>query len=193
LLTIGLNFLSPHPPRRPASPAQTNALARECLALTKQLECPAPVHHQEPFRRGYGRWEPTARDFLIDLRGAITGGAAGWCSHNGAQRSAPDSRPRRSFDMREKRLFEQLDKQEHKAIEAMAMGNNAVDVAGRLLSPRDSAEPTYALAALQVNNGKPLWSHVLPSIPAPWGLALNHEGRIVVTLANGHLICYARQ
>ena len=34
LLTIGLDFLSPHRPRTPGSPAQTKARTRECLALT---------------------------------------------------------------------------------------------------------------------------------------------------------------
>ena len=48
-----------------------------------------PVHYQEPFRRGYSQWEPTAADFLTDLRGALAGGAAGWCFHNGSQRAAP--------------------------------------------------------------------------------------------------------
>ena len=65
--------------------------------------------YQEPFRRGYGGWQPTAEDFLMDLRGAIAGGAAGWCFHNGAQNGAPASRPRRSFDLHDKRLFDQLD------------------------------------------------------------------------------------
>ncbi len=120
LLTIGLDFLSPHRPRNPQSPAQTEARTREFVALTQKIGHPAPVHHQEPFRRGYGRWEPSADDFLTDLRGAIAGGAAGWCFHNGAQRTTPDNRPRRSFDMRQKRLFEQLDVQEQEAIEAMA-------------------------------------------------------------------------
>jgi hypothetical protein len=27
------------------------------------------VHYQEPFRQGYGSWEPKAADFLTDLRG----------------------------------------------------------------------------------------------------------------------------
>jgi hypothetical protein len=116
LQTIGLDFLSPHRPRTPGSPAQTEARTRECLEWTSQLGRPVPVHHQEPFRRGYGRWGPAAADFLTDLRGAVTGGAAGWCFHNGAQRTAPDSQPRRSFDMREQRLFEQLDAQERQAI-----------------------------------------------------------------------------
>jgi len=119
LRTIGLDFLSPHRPRTPGSPTQTEARTRECLALARKVERPVPVHHQEPFRRGYGRWEPTADDFLTDLRGAIAGGAAGWCFHNGAQRATPDSRPRRSFDMRLRRLFEQLDEQERKVAEAI--------------------------------------------------------------------------
>ena len=78
------------------------------------------MHHQEPFRRGYGRWEPTADHFLTDLRGAITGGAAGWCFHNGSQRSRADNRPARSFDMRQQRLFDQLDKEERKVVETVA-------------------------------------------------------------------------
>ena len=57
-----------------------------------------------------------AADFPTDLRGAVTGGAAGWCLHNGSQRNAPDGQPRRSFDLRERRLFDQLDTEELKAI-----------------------------------------------------------------------------
>ena len=75
-----------------------------------------PLHHQEPFRRGYQGWEPTAADFLTDLRGAVAGGAAGWCLHNGTQRNAPDQQPRRSFDLRGRRLFDQLDDEERKVI-----------------------------------------------------------------------------
>lgn len=120
LLTTGLDFLTPHRPRDAASPAQTEASTRQCLALTKTLGHPAPVHHQEPFRRGYGRWEPNSDDFLRDLRGAIAGGAAGWCFHNGSQRNAADNRPARSFDMRQQRLFDQLDEEERKVVAAVA-------------------------------------------------------------------------
>jgi hypothetical protein len=82
----------------------------------KQVGRIVPVHHQEPFRRGYDRWEPTAADFLADLRGAVAGGAAGWCFHNGTQRNAPDQQPRRSFDFRNQRLFDQLDSEERKFV-----------------------------------------------------------------------------
>lgn len=112
LLTIGLDFLSPHRPRSPESPGQTEARTRECLGLVKEIGRPVPVHYQEPFRRGYQDWEPTAADFLTDLRGAVAGGAAGWCFHNGTQRDAPDQQPRRSFDLRRRRLSDQLDTEE---------------------------------------------------------------------------------
>jgi hypothetical protein len=75
-----------------------------------------PIHYQEPLRRGYGSWEPKAADYLRDLRGAIAGGAAGWCFHNGSERRAPDEKPRRSFDLRERRLFDQLDDEEREAL-----------------------------------------------------------------------------
>ena len=116
LLEVKCDFLSVHRPRNPSSPLQTEARTRELLAFTEALKHTAPVHHQEPFRRGYETWSPTASDFLTDLRGAVTGGAAGWCLHNGSQRNDPDGQPRRSFDLRERRLFDQLDMEELKAI-----------------------------------------------------------------------------
>ena len=85
----------------------------------KELGRVVPIHYQEPIRRGYARWNPKAEDFATDLRGAIAGGAAGWCFHNGDQRGASDGQTRRSFDLRSRRLFDQLDKQEHKAVEML--------------------------------------------------------------------------
>jgi hypothetical protein len=78
------------------------------------------VHYQEPFRCGYGTWQPGAEDFLVDLRGAVMGGAAGWCFHNGAQSGAPASQPRRSFDLRDKRMFDQLDTEELSVVSQVA-------------------------------------------------------------------------
>jgi hypothetical protein len=119
LLTVEVDFLSPHRPRDAASPIQTETQTRTCLAAMQRLGRLVPIHYQEPFRRGYGRWEPGAADFLTDLRGALAGGAAGWCFHNGAQRGTPDNLPRRSFDLRQRRLFEQLDGEERQAVAAI--------------------------------------------------------------------------
>jgi hypothetical protein len=119
-LVIGLEFLAPHRPRDAESPGQTEDRTRACLSLITALGRAGPVHYQEPFRRGYRSWRPIAPDFLTDLRGALAGGAAGWCLHNGAQHGTPGNRPRRSFDLRDQRLFEQLDKVERKAVDQAA-------------------------------------------------------------------------
>jgi len=112
-----VDFLAPHRPRHPDSPKQTQAKTRELLRWAAESGRTLPVHYQEPFRRGWGRWEPTAEDFLTDLRGAQAGGAAGWCFHNGDQRSDPEGKPRRCFDLRgEAGLWDRLDDVEREAI-----------------------------------------------------------------------------
>ncbi|HEY7119471.1 MAG TPA: hypothetical protein VH475_22960 [Tepidisphaeraceae bacterium] len=116
LVTAGLDFVAPHRPRDAGSPAATQERTQQTLALMKRIGRNVPIHYQEPFRRGYTKWEPTADDFLTDLRGAIAGGAAGWCFHNGSQRATSDHRPRRSFDLSTQRLFDQLDPEEQKVI-----------------------------------------------------------------------------
>ena len=117
---IGLDFLSVHRPRAADSPSQTQAQTVACLETMNKIGRVVPVLYQEPFRRGYSQWEPAAADFLADLRGAVTGGAAGWCFHNGSQRTAPNEQPRRSFDMRGRRLIDQLDGEETKLVAAAA-------------------------------------------------------------------------
>ena len=114
------HFLSPHRPRNAKSPGQTERRSRQYLAEIRKLGRIVPLHYQEPFRRGFTKgWEPTAEDYVTDARGALAGGAAGWCLHNGDQRHVPGQKPRRSFDMRGKRLFEQLDAVEREALERL--------------------------------------------------------------------------
>ena len=119
LETAGLDFISVHRDRSESSPAQTEVQARECRTLLKELKREVPLLYDEPFRRGYGSWAPRAEDFAADMKGALAGGAAGWCFHNGSTRGTPDEKPRRSFDLREMRLFESLDAEERKAIDAI--------------------------------------------------------------------------
>lgn len=113
---VGVDFLAPHRPRQPESPSQTAARTKEWLGWMHAAGRLVPVHFQEPFRRGFGRWEPTAADFVTDARQARESGAAGWCFHNGHTSSQPDGQPRRSFDLRARRLFDQLDAEEQKAL-----------------------------------------------------------------------------
>ncbi|NUM53180.1 MAG: hypothetical protein HUU46_06025 [Candidatus Hydrogenedentes bacterium] len=110
----GADFICPHRARVEESPMQTAGTTRAYRAWLTEGAKAVPVHYQEPFRRDYGNWNPTADDFMTDLENAKDGGAAGWCFHNGANSLTFDKRPRRSFDMRaaEGRLFDQLDKVE---------------------------------------------------------------------------------
>src|SRR5262249_4726383 len=103
-------------PRTDSSAGQTEARSKEYLAWMKELGREVPLHYQEPFRRDFGTWQPRAEDHVTDLKGALAGGAAGWCWHNGDNRAAKDGQPRRSFDLREKRLFAQLDEEEGRAL-----------------------------------------------------------------------------
>ena len=121
LLDARVDFLANHRPRHAKSAGQTAAQTKKYFELMKELGRTVPVHYQEPFRRGFTpkRWQPNTEDFLTDLKGALESGAAGWCLHNGDQKDKPQSKPRRSFDMREARLFDQLDEQEMAFIRQM--------------------------------------------------------------------------
>lgn len=118
---VAVDFLAPHRPRDARSPGQTAERTRQYLRQMKNLGRIVPVHYQEPFRRGFSKgWDPSAEDFVTDALAARDSGAAGWCFHNGDARQTPDGRPRRSFDVRHERLFDQLDAVERKAVEALA-------------------------------------------------------------------------
>jgi len=122
LTMVQVDFICPHRPRNAESPHQTAKKTPEYLRHIQELGKVVPVHYQEPFRRGFGSWQPETHDFLTDLKNAKQGGAAGWCLHNGDVRNKDDGRPRRSFDMREAegRLFEQLEAEEKAVAEQAA-------------------------------------------------------------------------
>ena len=74
---------------------------------------------------------------------------------------------------------------------AIALGTNAVVVAGQQNTAAGQAEGTYAVAALDVGDGTVLWSHPLPAQPAWWGVALDKTGRIFVSLLDGRVLSFA--
>jgi hypothetical protein len=145
LATVRVDFLSPHRPRTAGSPGQTEASSKEYLVLMRQLGREVPLHYQEPFRRGFGKWQPRAEDYVTDLKGALAGGAAGWCWHNGDTRAARDGQPRRSFDLREKRLFAQLDKEERGALPLLSRAMAGAAAAKGLDRPATPAEQYRAI------------------------------------------------
>ncbi|UCD36989.1 MAG: cellulase family glycosylhydrolase, partial [Fidelibacterota bacterium] len=118
----GLDLLCPHRRRDSNSPAETRDDAQRLLKAAEEAGRVVPIHYQEPFRRDYSPdWNPTASEFLTDLDGAVRGGAAGWCFHNGSSRHSEDRRPYRSFDMRQHGLFEQLDREERDLVKTAAI------------------------------------------------------------------------
>jgi hypothetical protein len=122
LQVAGVDFITPHRPRDPTSPGETARKTADYLAELREIGRGIPVHYQEPFRRGYdAAWQPSADDFSKDLSEARAGGAAGWCFHNGDERGRPDGRPRRSFDLGEKSLFDQLDAEERRFVEGLTV------------------------------------------------------------------------
>jgi outer membrane protein assembly factor BamB len=44
--------------------------------------------------------------------------------------------------------------------------------------------------AFDLRDGKPLWTQPLPAPPVTWGLALARDGRLLVTLENGEVVCF---
>lgn len=119
ILKAKLDFITPHRSREKNTHQETEPKTREWIAWMEQIGHSVPIHFQEPFRSGYGKAAHGPEDFLIDLEGAFRGGAAGWCFHNGDSRGKPERKPRRSFDMREQRLFEQLDSEDRKVLDGI--------------------------------------------------------------------------
>lgn len=152
LQTVQVDFLSIHRPRNPKSPRQTAAKSQQVRQWMKAAGRPVPLHYQEPFRRGFSprQYEPPAEDFLTDLEQALGGGAAGWCLHNGDQKDRPESRPRRAFDLRQQRLFDQLDAQER---EVLASLRKLVDPEAKPV-PKVSAGPALRNTRVSIDGTK---------------------------------------
>ncbi|MFD2146374.1 cellulase family glycosylhydrolase [Mucilaginibacter antarcticus] len=120
LTQVKVDFVSPHRPRTAKSAMQTAGKTTEYLTQMAVIGKRVPIHYQEPFRRGYTDWQPLTKDYIADLFGAKQAGAAGWCFHNGDQRGDAAHQPARSFDLSQKRLFDQLDAEELLAIKTIA-------------------------------------------------------------------------
>lgn len=124
------DFICPHLGRERGSSSKTIARVNQLIGWMKELGVRVPVHLQEPFRRGYGNYQPVSDDFVRDASGAKIAGAAGWCLHNGTEQSSKDQRPFRSFLMNntEGRLYKQLDSDESDALTKLYSAIGGTDV-----------------------------------------------------------------
>jgi len=66
--------------------------------------------------------------------------------------------------------------------EALAVCSNAVVVAGKT-----------QVAALNLADGTVLWSQPLPGPVVTWGLAVDRDGRVIVTLEDGQVLCFGAE
>ncbi|MBI5387738.1 MAG: PQQ-binding-like beta-propeller repeat protein [Verrucomicrobia bacterium] len=64
---------------------------------------------------------------------------------------------------------------------ALAVGKNAAVVA-----------KSNEVLAVNLADGKVLWSQSLPASPVPWGLATTRDGRVIATLENGVIVCFGQ-
>ena len=49
------------------------------------------------------------------------------------------------------------------------------------------------IVALNLKSGAKLWSEALPAAPVSWGLAVDRDGRVVVTLEDGQVLCFGQR
>jgi outer membrane protein assembly factor BamB len=75
--------------------------------------------------------------------------------------------------------------------EAVVLTPNAVIVAGELPALKADGPLRPAVVARDPANGKPLWAQALPAPPQKWGLAIDRDGRVVLTLIDGRTVCFA--
>jgi outer membrane protein assembly factor BamB len=71
-------------------------------------------------------------------------------------------------------------------ITALAVCKNVALVAGRTAD--GSKKP--ALVALDLESGNVIWSQALPEMVTGYGICVDRDGRVVVTLRDGQAVCY---
>lgn len=76
-------------------------------------------------------------------------------------------------------------------IAAVAVTKNAVLVTGLDRDVKKPEKIEAALCAVSLADGTTLWKQPLPTVPTAWGLAVDRAGRIVVTLLDGRVLCFA--
>ena len=65
---------------------------------------------------------------------------------------------------------------------AFAAGKNALIIAS-----------ASKVITLDLTNGGKLWSEALPAPPVEWGLAVDRDGRVVVALEDGQVVCFGQR
>ncbi|MFC1509397.1 PQQ-binding-like beta-propeller repeat protein [Candidatus Omnitrophota bacterium] len=48
----------------------------------------------------------------------------------------------------------------------------------------------HEVAAVNIKDGKTIWRRPIPVEPVPWGLAVDRDGRVIVSLKDGRVVCF---
>ena len=81
-----------------------------------------------------------------------------------------------------------LDDSEKFEAVSLVVSRNAVVAVVRMQNAL-RARPQQFLVAFNARNGRQLWRHELRGEPLPGGLLIDSDGRIIVTLLSGKLVC----
>ena len=75
---------------------------------------------------------------------------------------------------------------------AVAILKDAVVLAGvNRAGTGEDAQVRSWICALDVEDGKELWRHALPAAPVAFGVAIDRDGRILVSLQDGRVLCFS--
>jgi len=72
---------------------------------------------------------------------------------------------------------------------ALTVTPNAVLAICEMPQARDR-NSRWILCALDIDDGSMLWERTLPEVALPGGLSVDRDGRIIVVLADGRVVCY---
>jgi outer membrane protein assembly factor BamB len=72
----------------------------------------------------------------------------------------------------------------------VAVTPRTVVIAGLRDTPQPAEPPQAHLIALTVADGTTVWSQPLPSAAVPWGVLVDRDGRVLVSLQDGRLVCF---
>jgi outer membrane protein assembly factor BamB len=76
-------------------------------------------------------------------------------------------------------------------VDAIVLAANAVLAAGVTNDSNAKIVPKPVLRCLDPEEGHEVWSTILPAEVIGWGLSVDRRGRVLVSLADGRLQCYA--
>lgn len=73
----------------------------------------------------------------------------------------------------------------------VAVTSRTVVIAGLRDSTQPAEAPQAQVLALSAADGATIWSQSLPAVAVPWGLLVDRDGRVAVSLQDGRVICFA--